>query len=180
VNSSSTILSRTSAKERSGLLVLVCPKYFKKCRDKIRCILARCNSTWSVDKLIKRYNTSLHVIMNCFGITRTTRTQLRYIDSLGYRWFRRLLLQKFSSTPSLHTNITKSYYTDDWRLKHNEKTQVKTGDLKPCNNTRRSYKVLNSNIYLNQLKHNNNITTTCQTFLKITDQTLKNTNSQDY
>lgn len=110
----STIRGRTSAKDRSGLLVLVCPKSFKGCRDKIRDILARSNSTLAVNELIKRYNTSLHGIVNYFGITRTTRTQLRYLDYLGYRWFRHLLLQKFSSTPGLHGNITKSYYTGDW------------------------------------------------------------------
>ena len=149
----STIGGRTSAKDRSGLLVLVGPKSFKGCRDKIRDILARSNSTLSVNELIKRYNMSLRGIVNYFGITRTTRTQLRYLDNLGYRWFRRLLLQKFSSTPGLHGNITKSYYTSDWRVKHNKETQIKTDDLKsscnlPFGNTRRSYDVLSSNVYL--------------------------------
>jgi Mor family transcriptional regulator len=139
-----TIRGRTSAKDRSGLLVLVRPKSFKRCRDKIRDILARYNYTLSVDELIKRYNTSLHGIMNYFGITRTTRAQLRYLDNLGYRWFRRLLLQKFSSTAGLHANITKSYYTDDWRVKHNKETQIKTDDLKPFANTHQSYNVLSS------------------------------------
>lgn len=155
-----TIRGRTSAKDRSGLLVLVCPKSFKGCRDKIRDILARSNSILPVSELIKRYNTSLRGIMNYFGITRTTRTQLRYLDYLGYRWFRRLLLQKFSSTPGLHGNITKSYYTDDWRVKHNGETQIKTDDFKPFGNlpfgnTRRNYDVLSSNVYLDQLKLNN-------------------------
>jgi hemin uptake protein HemP len=66
-----------------------------------------------------------------------------------------LLLQKFSSTPGLHGNITKSYYTGDWRVKHNKETQIKTDDLKPFGNTRRSYDVLRSNVYLDQLKLNN-------------------------
>lgn len=92
--------------------------------------------------------------MNYFGITRTTRTQLRYLDNLGYRWFLRLLLQKFSSTPGLHGKITKSYYTNDWRVKYQKETQIKTDDLKPFGNTRRNYDVLNSNIYLDQLKLN--------------------------
>jgi Mor family transcriptional regulator len=147
--------ARTSAKGRCRLLVLVCPKSFKRCRDKIRNILARSNSTLSVEELIKRYNMSLRGIINYFGINRTTRIQLRYIDNLGYLWFRRLLLQKFSSTPGLHANITKSYYSDDWRVKHNKKTQIKTNDFKPFSNTLRSYDKLNSNIYLDQLKLNN-------------------------
>jgi Mor family transcriptional regulator len=156
----STIRGRTSAKSRSGLLVLICPKSFKGCRDKIRDILARSNSTLSVDELVKRYNTTLRGIMNYFGITRTTRTQLRYLDNLGYRWFRRLLLQKFSSTPGLHNNVTKLYYTDDWRVKYDKETRIKTDDLKPFGNlpfasTRRSYDVLSSNIYLDQLKLDN-------------------------
>jgi len=109
----STFRGRTSAKDRRRLLVLVRPKSFKRCRDKIRDILDRSNSTLSVNELIKRYNSTLRGIMNYFGITRTTRTQLRYLDNLGYRWFRRLLLQKFSSTPGLHGKITKSYYTND-------------------------------------------------------------------
>ena len=156
----STVRGSTSAKDRSGLLVLVCPKSFKGCCDKIRDILARSNSTLSVNELIKRYNTSLRGMMNYFGITRTTRTQLRYLDNLGYRWFRRLLLQKFSSTPGLHGKITKSYYTDDWRVIHNKETQIRTDDLKPFgnlpfSNTRRSDDVLSSNIYLDQSKLNN-------------------------
>jgi len=69
--------------------------------------------------------------MNYFGITRTTRTQLYYLDDLGYRWFRRLLFQKFSSTPSLHSNVTKLYYTNDCRVKYNEEIQIKMDDLKP-------------------------------------------------
>jgi Mor family transcriptional regulator len=151
----SNIPGRTSAKGRYKLIVLVCPKSFKRCRDKIRNVLARSNSTLSVEELIKRYNMSLRGIINYFGINRTTRIQLRYIDNLGYLWFRRLLLQKFSSTPGLHANITKSYYSDDWRVKHNKKTQIKTNDFKPFSNTRRSYDKLNSNIYLDQLKLNN-------------------------
>jgi Mor family transcriptional regulator len=153
----STLRDRTSAKSRSGLLVLVCSKSIKGCRDKIRDILARSNSTLSVDELVKRYNTTLRGIMNYFGITRTTRMQLGYLDNLGYRWFRRLLLQKFSSTPGLHGNVTKLYYTDDWRVKYAKETQIKTDDLKPFGNlpfanTRRCYDVLSSNIYLDQLK----------------------------
>jgi retron-type reverse transcriptase len=151
----SSIRGRTSAKSRSGLLVLVCFKSFKGCRDKIRDILARSNSTLSVGELVKRYNTTLRGIMNYFGITRTTRTQLRYLDNLGYRWFRRLLLQKFSSTPGLHSNVTKLYYTDDWRVKYDKETQIKTDDLKLFASTRRSYDVLISNIYLDQLKLDN-------------------------
>jgi len=156
----STIRGRTSARDRSGLLVLVCPKSFKGCRDKIRNILARSNSTLSVHELIKRYNISLRGIMNYFGITRTTRTQLRYLDYLGYRWFRRLLLQKFSSTPGLHGKTTKLYYTDDWRVKFNREAQIKTDDLKsfanlPFASTRSNYDKLSSNIYLDQLKFDN-------------------------
>ena len=151
----STVRGGTSAKDRSGLLVLVRPKSFKECCDKIRNILARSNSTLSVAELVKRYNTSLRGMMNYFGITRTTRTQLRYLDYLGYRWFRRLLLQKFSSTPGLHGSLTKSYYTSDWRVKDNKETQIKTDDLKLFANTRRSFDVLSSSIYLDQLKLNN-------------------------
>ena len=156
----STIRGNTSARARSGLLVLVSPKSFKGCRDKIRDILARSNSTLSVDELVKRYNTSLRSIVNYFGITRTTRTQLRYLDYLGYRWFRRLLLQKFSSTRGLHRKITKSYYTNDWRVKSNKEIQIKTDDLKPFGNlpfasTRSNIEKLSLNIYLDQLKFNN-------------------------
>lgn len=154
------IRTRASVKDRSGLLVLVSPKSFKGCCDKIRDILARSQSTLSVDKLIKRYNMRLHGIMNYFGITRTTRTQLRYLNYLGHRRFRRLLLQKFSSTPRLHSNITKLYYTDDWRVKHNKDIQIKTDDLLPFgnlpfSNTCRSYELLSSNIYLDKLKLSN-------------------------
>ena len=156
----STIRGRTSANDRSGLLVLVCPKSFKRCCDKVRNILARSNSTLSVPKLIKRYNTSLRGIINYFGIIRTTRTQLRYLDHLGYRWFRRLLLQKFSSTPGLYGKVTKSYYTDNWRVKDSKEIQIKTDDLKPFANlpfasTRRNDDQLSSNIYLDQLKLDN-------------------------
>jgi hypothetical protein len=160
VNPYSTVRGSTSAKDRSGLLVLVRPKSFKGCCDKIRDILSRSNSTLSVYELIKRYNMSLRGIINYFGITRTTRTQLRYLDYLGYRWFRRLLLQKFSSTPGLHGSITKLYYTDDWRVKYDKEIQIKTGDLQPFGNLpfaniRRNYDVLSSNIYLDQLKLDN-------------------------
>jgi retron-type reverse transcriptase len=153
----STLRNRTSAKDRSGLLVLIRPKSFQKCRDKIRNTLAHSNSTLSVNELIKRYNTSLRGIVNYFGITRTTRIQLRYLDYLGYRWFRRLLLQKFSSAPGVRGKVTKLYYTKDWRVKHDEETQIKTDDLKPHGNLplaniRRNSDVLSSNIYLDQLE----------------------------
>ena len=153
----STIRGNTSAKNRSGLLVLIRPKSFQGCRDKIRDILARSNSTLSINELIKRYNMCLRGIVNYFGITRTTRTQLRYLDYLGYRWFRRLLLQKFASTPGVHGKVTKSYYTEDWRVRSDKETQIKTDDLKPLGNLplaniRRNYDVLSSNIYLDQLE----------------------------
>lgn len=134
---------------------MVCPKSFKECCDKIRAILARSNSTLSVNKLVQRYNMTLRTIIGYFGITRTTRAQLRYLDHLGYRWFRRLLLQKFSSTPGLHGNVTKLYYSDDWRVKHSKETQIKTDDLEPCVHICWNYDVLSSNIYLDQLKFDN-------------------------
>lgn len=153
----STLRGRTSAKDRSGLIALIRPKSFQECRHKIRGILARSNATMSLNELIKHYNTSLRDIINYFEITRTTRTQLRYLDYLGYRWFRRLLLQKFSSAPGVRGKITKLYYTKDWRVRNDKKTQIKTDDLKPLGNLplaniRLNSDVLNSNIYLDQLE----------------------------
>ena len=84
--------SKTSVKDRSELLVFISPKSFRRCCDKIRGILIRSNSTLSVDDIIKRYNKSLCDIVNYFEIIWTTRIQLRYLDYLGHRWFRRLLL----------------------------------------------------------------------------------------
>lgn len=153
----STIRNSTSAKDCDRLLVLIRFKSFQGCRDKIRDILARSNSRLSVNELVRRYNTSFRGIANYFGISRTTCTQLRSLDYLGYRWFHRLLLQKFSSTPGVHSKVTKSYYTGDWRVQDNKETQIKTDDLKlfgnlPFASTCWSHDVLSSNIYLDHLK----------------------------
>lgn len=147
----------TSAKDRSGLLVLIRPKSIQSCRAKIREILCRSNSTLSVKELVNRYNAALRGIVNYFGITGTTRSQLRTLDNLGYKWFRRLLLQKFGSSPGLHGMVTEKYYTKDWRVCDDGVVQLKTGDLMPFGNVplaslRRNEDVLNSNIYLDLLE----------------------------
>ena len=123
-----------------------------RCRNKIRHILDRSNSGMSVNELIQRYNSTLRGIIYYFGITQTTRIQLRYLNNLGYRWFRRLLLQKLSSTPCLYCKMTKSYYTDDRRVKAKKASQIKTNYLMSFSNTYRDYGVLSSNIYLDLWK----------------------------
>lgn len=157
MNPFSTVRGNTSARDRSGLLVLIRPKAIQGCRDKIRDILSRSNSTLSVNELVVRYNAALRGIVNYFGITGSTRTQLRSLDYLGYRWFRRLLLQKFGSSPGLHGMVTERYYTKDWRVWDGGEKQLKTEDLKPFGNVpfssiRPKKDVLTSNIYLDQLK----------------------------
>ncbi len=111
-----TIRGATSAKDRSGLLIIIQPQSFKNCCNKIRKILSRSNSTLSINELIKQYNSAIRGIVNYFGLTETTRTQLRYLNYLGYRFFRKLLLQKFSSAPKVHGFIRAKYYTTDWRV----------------------------------------------------------------
>lgn len=65
----SAIQCKISAKSRNRLFVIIYPKSSQRCRDKIRDILARFNSTLSINELIKRYNTSLRSIINYYGIT---------------------------------------------------------------------------------------------------------------
>lgn len=157
MNPFSTVRGSTSAKDRSGLLVLIRPKSIRSCRAKIREILSRSNCTLSVKELVNRYNAALRGMVNYFGITGTTRTQLRTLDYLGHRRFRRLLLQKFGSSPGLHGMVTKKHYTKDWRVCDNGVVQLKTDDLKPFGNLpisslRLNVDVLNSNIYLDLLE----------------------------
>ena len=85
VDLSSVVRGSILGKDDSRLLVLVNPNSFKECRNKIRHILDRSNSGMSVNELIQRYNSTLRGIIYYFGITQTTRTQLRYLNNLGYR-----------------------------------------------------------------------------------------------
>jgi hypothetical protein len=98
-------------------------------------------------------------MVNYFGITPTTRDQLKYLDHLGYRWFRRLLLQKYSSAHKTHSLVKRLHYTKDWRVCEGSVEQLKTIDIKPFSNVPlnmicRNEDVLMANIYLERLKLN--------------------------
>jgi len=148
----SAVCNRIFIKNFSELLMFISSKSFQGCCYRIRYILTRLNSLLPVNELIRRYNKSLRSIVNYFGITWTTRIQLRYLDFLGFRWFRRLLLQKFASTPGVCGKVAEIYYTKDWRVRINKKTQIKTDDLKTFTNVRRVHSILHSNIYLDLFK----------------------------
>lgn len=96
-------------------------------------------------------------MVNYFGLTQTTRTQLKYLNYLGYRFFRKLLLQKFSSTPKVYNFIRANYYTTDWRVFDDKEKQLKTSDIKvngniPLSSTRLNETTLMANIYLDKIK----------------------------
>lgn len=73
-------------------------------------------------------------IVNYFGITANIRSQLRYLDNLGYCWFRRLLFQKHRSVGGVQSLMHKFYYTKDGRVFWNKEKQFKTCDIKPLGN----------------------------------------------
>jgi Group II intron, maturase-specific domain len=84
-------------KSNSGLVVSIQPESFRDCCIRIREIFAKPNAGLSVDELLRRYNYIIQSIVHYFGITFNTRNHLRYLDNLGYCWFRQLLLQKHRS-----------------------------------------------------------------------------------
>jgi len=72
---------------RSGLLVLIRQKSFKKAIFKIQTILSRKNIPLSVKLLIERVNAMLRGTVNYFGHFHSTRLQLKQLDHLIYKRF---------------------------------------------------------------------------------------------
>jgi len=72
---------------RSGLLVLIRQKSFKKAVFKIKTILSRKNIPLSVELLIERVNAILRGIVNYYGHFQSTRVQLKQLDNLIYKRF---------------------------------------------------------------------------------------------
>jgi hypothetical protein len=72
---------------RSGLLVLIRQKSFKKAVFKIKTILSRKNIPLSVELLIERVNAILRGIVNYYGHFHSTRVQLKQLDNLIYKRF---------------------------------------------------------------------------------------------
>jgi len=83
-----TILkNKFSNYSRSGLLVLIRQKSFKKAVFKIKTILSRKNIALSVKLLIERVNAMLRGTVNYFGHFQSTRVQLKQLDNLIYKKF---------------------------------------------------------------------------------------------
>lgn len=72
---------------RSGLLVLIRQKSFKKAVFKIKTILSLKNTPLSVKLLIERVNEMLRGTVNYFGHFQSTRFQLKQLDNLIYKRF---------------------------------------------------------------------------------------------
>jgi hypothetical protein len=72
---------------RSGLLVLIRQKSFKRAIFKIKTILSRKNIPLSVKLLIERVNAMLRGTVNYFGHFQSTRVQLKQLDHLIYKRF---------------------------------------------------------------------------------------------
>jgi retron-type reverse transcriptase len=121
-------------KNIGGFVLSIQPESFRKCCARIRELLTRSNSGLPVDQLLKWYNYNLRSVVNYFGVTINTRNQLRYLDNLSHCWFRRLLLQKYSSVPKVNRFVHWLYYTKDWRVSWSQEKQLKTLDVKPFGN----------------------------------------------
>ena len=152
-----TIHGTTSVKDQNKLMVIIKPQSFKNCCNKIRKILSRSNSALSVNKLIKKYNNAIRGIASYFSFTEPTRTQLRYLNYLGYRFFRKLLLQKFSSAPKVRGLIRSKYYATDSRVLGSKEKQLKTNDIQfngdiPLHLTHPNKTTLTTNVYLNRIE----------------------------
>jgi len=72
---------------RSGLLVLIRQKSFKKAIFKIKTILSRKNTPLPVKVLIERVNAMLRGTVNYYGHFQSTRVQLKQLDHLIYKKF---------------------------------------------------------------------------------------------
>jgi hypothetical protein len=72
---------------RSGLLVLIGQKSFKRAIFEIKTILSRKNIPLSVKLLIERVNAMLRGTLDYFGHFKSTRLQLKRLDDLIYKRF---------------------------------------------------------------------------------------------
>jgi DNA modification methylase len=79
--------NKFSNHSRSGLLVLIRQKSFKKAVFKIKTILSRKNIPLSVKLLIERVNAMIRGIVNYYGHFQSTRVQLKQLDNLIYKRF---------------------------------------------------------------------------------------------
>jgi hypothetical protein len=79
--------NKLSDYSRSGLLVLIRQKSFKKAIFKIKTILSRKNIPLSVKLLIERVNAMLRDTVNYFGHFKSTCLQLKRLDYLIYKRF---------------------------------------------------------------------------------------------
>ena len=152
-----TIDKTTSVKNRNRLLIIIKPQSFKNCYNKIQKILSRSNSIWSINKLMKHYNFTIQNIINYFNLTKTTNTQLKYLSYLSYHWIRKLLLQKFNSTPNIYSFVKSYYYANNLNIFKNKKKQLKITNIKIHNNihlisTRLNETTLMTFIYIRIIK----------------------------
>jgi len=111
------ILRKSKVSNRGGLIVLIKPKPWDDCKQKIKNLLCKSNTPMPVSVLITKTNEILKRLVWYFGITKTTRWQLKFLDHLVYKRFKKILQWKFGSKPKLRSFLRKTYYTDDNRVK---------------------------------------------------------------
>ena len=121
---------------RSGLLVIIRDKSFKKIKQNIKNILSNSNTVLDIGVIIDRMNSFIRVTVNYFGITSTTRNQLKILDYYIYKRFLKLLLRKYGSTPKLKSYVMSKFYNKSRSTFHyNNNTLLKTTDIKPYGNS---------------------------------------------
>ena len=143
---------------RQGVLVVISPRAFSNIIKDIKDFLSKSNATLNVKVLITRVNSMLRGYMNYFGLSRSTRYQLRYLDDLINKRFERLLIQKHKSKPKRGTFIS-STYRNSGQISVGSLKLLRTRDIHPFSNIPMHFiapalKHLKSNIYLDELSQN--------------------------
>jgi len=138
---------------RSGLLVLIRQKSFKKAIFKIKTILSRKNTPLPVKLLIERVNAMLRGTVNYYGHFQSTRVQLKQLDHLIYKKFWMLLQNKYQSKRKLRTFLRKKFYKKGSRLHSENSDLLRTIDILrfggvPFHRLAKNREFWESNIYL--------------------------------
>lgn len=113
--------------------VIVAQASMNRCNDIVRKLLSRRYTPAGVDTLIKRFNHELEQIVAYFGVSSSTRKQLQTLHYRGFLRMRKLLKNKFKSTPKLGTMIWSKFYSNetgnDLRIRSNGVHMLKPIDF---------------------------------------------------
>jgi hypothetical protein len=98
-----------NARVRSGLLILVRPKSYQKIKSDIRKLLSPKICPLPVSLIIDKINKWLRGIVNYYGLTKSTRYQLKILDYFIYKRLGKILLRKFGSKPGVRSFIRRRF-----------------------------------------------------------------------